>query len=193
MISIKDNICDNQQRISLPGYTTLPLGDWKLQYCSGGGQLAQLSRAIWHHRYTLGPGHPHYQQTLQQSRSINPGMLQIYSQIHYSFDRLNNQWKTKEGISRGGFEHIQIRLGEFEIKRDFSHLDTGIISLEQKLSSNKSVEVLRKQNCDIIECLVLPSSAKPQLQLCWLTELALISVIPAPPHPTRESLFGNCS
>ena len=27
----------------------------------------------------------------------------------------------------------------------------------------------------------LPSSAKPQLKLCWLAELALISVNPAPP------------
>ena len=37
--------------------------------------------------------------------------------------------------------------------------------------------------------ILLPSSAKPQLQLCWLAELALISVNPA----TRESLFGSCS
>ena len=29
----------------------------------------------------------------------------------------------------------------------------------------------------------LPSSAKPQLQLCWLAELALLSVNPAPPPP----------
>ena len=30
--------------------------------------------------------------------------------------------------------------------------------------------------------LILPSSAKPQLQLCWLAELALVSDNPAPPH-----------
>ena len=34
--------------------------------------------------------------------------------------------------------------------------------------------------------------AKPQLQLCWLAELALVSVNPAP-TPTQESLFGSCS
>ena len=40
-------------------------------------------------------------------------------------------------------------------------------------------------------------SAKSQLQLCWLAELALISVNPAThsplPPPTRESLFGTRS
>ena len=34
--------------------------------------------------------------------------------------------------------------------------------------------------------LILPSSAKPPLQLCWMAELALVSVHPAPPlHPGK--------